>query len=211
MVSAGRTELKKVSIDREKRPLDFCFFDWTEFKIRFFHKFSKKLGKFTAYKVQLAQLPDGKHEQDFVIDTEFFKNMENPDVLSADVKVHLDLVKKNDTYDCTFHCKGMLQIPCDRCLDPMDHEVDAEYHVIVKYGDNYDDGADNLLVIPYSSSYLNVAYILNDTVVLTIPLRHVHPMGKCNRAMASVLSRHRSGGEEFEEVETGIEEEESDD
>lgn len=154
------------------------------------------MGKFTAYKVQLASLPEGRHEQEFEIDTEFFKNMENPDVISSDVKVHLDLVKKNDVYDCTFHCKGMLQIPCDRCLDPLDHEVDTTYHVVVKYGETYDDGADNLLIIPYSDSYLNVAYILYDTVLLTIPLRHVHPMGKCNRAMAAALSRHKNVADE---------------
>ena len=154
------------------------------------------MGKFTAYKVELASLPDGKHEQDFSIDTAFFKNMENRDIISADVHVHLDLVKKNDLYDCTFTVKGMLQIPCDRCLDPLDHEVDTTYHVVVKYGENYDDGADNLLVIPYSNSFLNVAYILNDTILLTIPLRHVHPMGKCNRAMIAALNRHRGTSDE---------------
>lgn len=159
-------------------------------------------------------MADGKHEQDFVIDTEFFKNMENPDILSADIKVHMDLVKKHDVYDCTFHCQGTLQIPCDRCLDPMEHEVDAEYHVVVKYGEDFDDGADNLLVIPFGTPSLNVAYMLSDTIVLTIPLRHVHPMGKCNRAMASVLSKHRSGGgdeEEFEEVDTEVGNEDSED
>ena len=171
------------------------------------------MGKFTAFKVQLASLPDGHHEQDFEITTEFFKNMENTDIISSDVKVHLDLVKKNDTYDCRFHCKGMLQIPCDRCLDPLDHEVDTEYHVIVKYGENYDDGADNLLVIPYSNSYLNVAYILYDTILLTIPLRHVHPLGKCNRAMADALRKHRRSSDEeadeaMEEADAGIETEE---
>ena len=72
------------------------------------------MGKFTAYKVQLASLPDGHHEQDFEIDTEFFKNMENRDILSADIHVHLDLVKKDELYDCTFTVKGMLQVPCDR-------------------------------------------------------------------------------------------------
>lgn len=180
----------------------------------FLEKRETDVGKFTAYKVPLASLSDGHHEQDFTIDTEFFKNMENPDVMSADIKVHMDLEKKHDTYDCTFHCVGQLQIPCDRCLDPLDHEVDAEYHVVVKYGEDYDDGADNLLVIPYSSAYLNVAYMLNDTIVLTIPLRHVHPMGKCNRAMVAALSRHKSGSEDeegFEEVETGIVEEGSED
>lgn len=160
------------------------------------------MGKFTQYKVELASLADGKYEQDFVIDTEFFKNMENYDIISSDVKVHLDLVKKNDTYDCTFHCKGMLQIPCDRCLDALDHEVDATYHVVVKYGDRYDDGADNILTIPYSDRYLNAAYMLYDTVLLTIPLRHVHPLGKCNRQMQAALNRHRAstGDEETDEA-----------
>ncbi len=171
------------------------------------------MGKFTAYKVELASLKDGHYEQDFEIDSEFFKNMENTDVLSADVKVHLDLEKRNDVYDCTFRCNGMLQVPCDRCLDPLDHEVDTEYHVVVKYGDSYDDGADNLLVIPYSNSYLNVAYILYDTILLTIPLRHVHPLGKCNRAMADALRKHRRSSDEeaeeaMEEVDAGMETEE---
>ncbi len=163
------------------------------------------MGKFSQYKVQLASLSDGLHQQDFEVTTELFKNMENRDVISADVKVHLDIVKKNDTYDCTFHCKGMLQIPCDRCLDALDHEVDTTYHVVVKYGDRYDDGADDLLIIPDSDLYLNVAYILYDTILLTIPLRHVHPLGKCNRAMAAALHRHRSSVDD-EETEEALDE-----
>ena len=160
------------------------------------------MGKFAPYKIQLASLPEGKYEQDFECGTEFFKNMENTEIITSDVKVHLDLVKKNDTYDCTFTCRGGLKIPCDRCLDPIDHEVDATYHIIVKYGDDYNDESDELLVIPYSDSYLNVAYMLYDTIVLTIPMRHVHPMGKCNRAMLSALHKHRNTGDE--EVETAL-------
>lgn len=159
------------------------------------------MGKFTAYKVELASLSDGKHEQDFVCDTEFFKNMEHTGVLSSDVKVHLDLEKRHDAYDCTFHCKGKVTVPCDRCLDPMDIDVDTDYHIIVKYGDAFDDESDELLVIPHSSTNLNVAYMLYDTILLTIPLRHVHQPGKCNRAMAAALSKHRSGtDEDAEEV-----------
>ena len=149
------------------------------------------MGKFSAYKVELASLKEGHYEQDFEIKKDFFENMENSDILDADVHVHLNLEKRRDAYDCTFTLKGTIQIPCDRCLDPIDHEVDTVYHVIVKYGDSYDDGADNLLVIPYSNSYLNVAYILYDTILLTIPLRHVHPLGKCNRAMADALRKHK--------------------
>ena len=159
------------------------------------------MGKFTAYKVGLAGKSDGHYEQDFEIGTEFFTNMENYDIISSDVHVHMDMEKKNDAYHCTFECKGTLQIPCDKCLDPMDHEVDATYTVTVKYGDNYDDGADNLLVIPYSNTYLNVAYMLYDTILLTIPLRHVHPSGKCNKAMMDALRKHRTNTDDEEAAE----------
>lgn len=151
--------------------------------------------------MELASAKEGHHEQEFVCDTLFFKNMENTEIISSDVHVHLDMERKNDLYDLTFKCKGKLQIPCDRCLDPMDHEVDTEYHITVTYGDEYDDASDDLLVIPYSDSYLNVAYMLYDTIMLTIPIRHVHPMGKCNRAMVAALSKHKVGGDDPEEGE----------
>ncbi len=152
--------------------------------------------------MQLAALADGHYEQDFEIDSTFFKNMENPDILSADIHVHLDMEKKHEAYDCTFHCQGKLQVPCDRCLDPLDMDVDTTYHIVIKYGDNYDDASDDVLVIPYADSYLNVAYLLYDTILLTIPLRHVHPLGKCNRAMAAVLNRHgaRTDDEQTDEA-----------
>ena len=149
-------------------------------------------------------MADGRHEQDFECDTQFFRNMENTEVISADVHVHLDIVKKHDAYDMTFTLKGMMQIPCDRCLDPMDHEVDTTYHITVKYGDEYNDESDDVLVIPYQDTNLNVAYMLYDTIMLTIPLRHVHPMGKCNRAMAAVLNKHNANIDE-EAAEEGVE------
>lgn len=152
--------------------------------------------------MELASLPDGKHEQDFVCDTEFFKNMEHTGINKSDVKVHLDLEKKNGAYDCTFHCEGTVTVPCDRCLDPIELEVNTDYHIIVKYGETYDDESDELLIIPQSNTYLNVAYMLYDTILLSIPMRHVHPLGKCNRAMAAALNKHRSSadsedGEDF--------------
>ena len=163
------------------------------------------MGKYSAYKVQLASLPEGKFEQEFVCDTQFFKNMENEDVVNSDVKVHLDLEHRNGLYDLKFTLKGVVQVPCDRCLDPIDIEVDTTYDIKVEYGDTYDDASDELLIIPGSNPYLNVAYMLYDTIVLTIPMRHVHPLGKCNRAMAAALTKHKvRGGEDEDMVDTEI-------
>ena len=154
------------------------------------------MGKYSAYKVTLGNLAEGHHEQDFVLDTTFFRNMEDENVIDADIKVHLDLDYRNGIYDCMFTLQGMMHIPCDRCLDPLEHPVDTTYHIAVKYGPEYDDSSDDVLVIPDTDMFLNVAYMLHDTVILTIPMRHVHPMGKCNRAMSDVLKNHSSEADE---------------
>lgn len=160
-----------------------------------------KMGKFAAYKVNLVSLPEGVHEQDFVCGTDFFKNMECGDVIDSDVAVHLYLQKKGEAYHCRFTLCGMMHIPCDRCLDPMAHPVETEYEVTVKYGDTYADNADGVLEIPYSDTDLNVAYLLYDTLMLTIPMRHVHPSGECNKAMAVALHRHSAVLEDEQEIE----------
>ncbi len=137
-------------------------------------------------------MPPGKSEQEFVVDTQFFKNMENTDIIDADVKVAMELEHKNDTYYCHFDLRGMMHIPCDRCLDAMEHPVDTTFDIAVKFGPEYDDSNDDVLVIPETEAWLNVAYMLYDTLVLTVPMRHVHPQGQCNRAMAGVLNRHQA-------------------
>jgi len=150
------------------------------------------MGKFTAYKLQLKSLAEGTHEFDYKIDKQFFVNMEYADVRDADLDVHLTVTYRNSLYKLAFRITGTLTLLCDRCLDDMVLPVDTTYNVNVEYGDAYNDESDDLLIIPQSDNYINVAYMLFDTVVLVIPMKHVHPAGKCNRAMSALLKKHRA-------------------
>ena len=150
------------------------------------------MGKFSAYKLQLKSLAPGTHEFEYVLDKQFFANMESADIHDADLKVKLTAVYRGDVYDLTFKITGNVVLLCDRCLDTMDFPIDASYHIMVKYGDDYNDDSDELLEIPQSDAYINVAYMHYDTVALAIPIKHVHPMGKCNRQMSALLKKHRA-------------------
>ena len=83
----------------------------------------------------------------------------------------------------------------------MFEEEDTSYHIFVKYGPDFNDDSDELLEIPEGDAYLNIAYMIYDTVALTIPIKHVHPLGKCNRAMSTLLKKHRAQGSAGEEDE----------
>ena len=151
------------------------------------------MGKFTEFKLQLKSLPVGTHQMQYNLGKQFFSDMESQDVRDADVDVTLALDYRNDLYDLTFKLSGVLTLLCDRCLDEMELPIETEYHIVVRYGDRYNDDSDEYLEIPDSENYLNVAYMLNDTVALAIPIKHVHPLGKCNRAMSALLKKHRGG------------------
>lgn len=147
------------------------------------------MGKFTAYKLHLKGLPIGNHHFEYAVDSVFFKDMESADIRSGNVKVDLDLKYDGNAYSLDFTFKGEIIIACDRCLDDMPLDIDTAYNIIVKYGDEYDE-KDNVLIIPESDNYLNVAYMIYDTIALEIPLRHVHPAGQCNKEMAAKLRSH---------------------
>ena len=150
------------------------------------------MGKFTEFKLPLKSLPEGTHSIEYHLGKKFFENMESPDIHDADLQVQLTVTYKRDLYTLDFTITGTITLICDRCLDDLIMPVETEYHINVKYGDDYNDEADDLLVIPESDNYLNVAYILYDTVALTVPIKHVHPMGKCNRQMSQMLKKHRA-------------------
>lgn len=143
----------------------------------------------------------GVHEVEYHLGKHFFADMESQDIHDADLQVKLKVDHKNNLYYLDFHIEGEVTLQCDRCLDDLPFPIDASYSIAVEFGDDYNDDNDDLLVIPDSDNYLNVAYMLFDTVELQIPIKHVHPMGKCNRAMSAILKKHRAQAPNDEDAE----------
>lgn len=150
------------------------------------------MGKFTEFKLQLKTLPQGEHSFEYRLGKQFFVNMESADIHDADLHVGLSVVVKADVYQLHFTISGTITLLCDRCLDSLLWPIDTTYDINVKFGDDYNDEADDFLVIPFSNNYLNVAYMLYDTVALAIPIKHVHAPGKCNRQMTAMLRKHKA-------------------
>ena len=150
------------------------------------------MGKFSEYKLPLKSLGEGVHEYRYSIGKQFFADMENTEVRDAALTVRLTVTHRHDAYSLVFKVTGTLTLLCDRCLDDLEIPVDTEYRLMVKYGEDYNDDSDDLLVIPQGDSSLNVSYMIYDTAVLAIPIKHVHPQGKCNRQMSALLKRHRA-------------------
>ena len=163
------------------------------------------MGKYTAFKLPLKSLGVGTHEFEYHLDKQFFVNMESSDIHDADLNVALTVQYNGDIYNLDFHITGEVVLICYRCLDDLRFPIDATYHIVVKYGEDYNDDNDEVLEIPETDNTLNVAYMIKDTVELAIPMKHVHPLGKCNRQMSAMLKKHRAtSGDDDAELENEL-------
>ncbi len=149
------------------------------------------MGKFDLYKISLRGIQPDIQELDYDLDQAFFKAIDSPEVSKGDVHVHLSITDKMDRFEFKFEINGVALVPCDRCLDDVKVPVTAKEILFVKFGEEYADEGDNVVVIPEKESEINIAWFLFEFIALQIPIKHVHPSGECNKPMLSKLRKFR--------------------
>ena len=154
-----------------------------------------------SYKLPLKSLPLGKQEFNYHLDGPFFNEIERSEVTSGSVDVALTVTRdKDDMMELDFVCKGVITVPCDRCLDDLELPVQADYHLTVKLGEQLDDSVDNMLEVPAHWRELDLEPVMRDTVLLTIPIMHCHDEGDCNPEMMARLAEATPSAEAGEEA-----------
>ncbi len=159
------------------------------------------MGKFDPYKVELKNMQQNTQEIEYLLDNDFFTHIDGEEVQKGKVNVQLTVAKVNDMYDLSFQLNGQVMIPCDRCLDDMTLPVETTSHLIVKMGKDFSEESDEIVIIPETEGYINLAWFLYEFVALTIPIKHVHGPGKCNKQMSSKLKKHTASLEGDESAE----------
>ena len=139
-------------------------------------------------------------EYEYQLDNQFFIDLDAPEVQKGQVKVVLKVRKTSGIYQLDFHTEGMVIVFCDRCLDEMEQPIDTDDRLRVKLGLEFSE-EDDMVVIPEEDGYINVAWFIYEFIALSIPMKHVHAPGKCNKEMVGKLSKHlRIKGDDEEDL-----------
>jgi uncharacterized metal-binding protein YceD (DUF177 family) len=72
----------------------------------------------------------------------------------------------------------------------MDFPFETTARLIVKFGKDYSEESDEIVVIPETEGVINLAWFLYEFVALAIPIKHIHAPGKCNKQMTAKLKKH---------------------
>ena len=149
-------------------------------------------------------------EYQYQLDNLFFAELDAPEVQKGKVDVTLKVRKTSGVYQLDFHTEGHVVVICDRCLDEMEQPIETDDRLRVKLGAEYSED-DDMVVVPEEDGYINVAWFIYEFIALSIPMKHVHAPGKCNKEMVDKLSKHLrtvkdEEDDDFEDMEEAEEE-----
>ena len=149
------------------------------------------MGKFDVYRIDFRNIAQGEvRTHEYLLENKFFIDIDGPDVQKGKVNVTLKITHKTVSFELLFRTMGSVYVSCDRCLDDIEIPVESDSRLIVKLGKEYAEESDEVLVISEDDGTLNLAWFLYEFVALAIPMKRVHPPGKCNRTMTSKLKKH---------------------
>lgn len=141
------------------------------------------------YNIPFVGLKIGTHHFDFKIENTFFQNFEYQDFNSADVDVHLALEKKANMLELDFSCSGIVNVNCHLTNEPFDQPIADTFKLVVKFGEEYNDENEEILILPHNEFEINVAQYIYEMVVLAIPAKCIHPGVKDGSLKSDILDK----------------------
>ena len=140
---------------------------------------------------------------------EFFKLIEATGIEKGDLEVSVTVKKGIGAFKLNFHIQGFVIGICDRCLDEVEVNVDTDNVLNVKFGEEFSDD-EEIVVVPEAEGKINVAWYIYEFAYLSLPYRIVHEEGECNEQMQEKLNDfmryegdNEANAEEAEDDEAG--------
>ncbi|MBA22308.1 MAG: hypothetical protein CMP52_03060 [Flavobacteriales bacterium] len=160
----------------------------------------------SEFMLPFVGLKEGVHQLKYEIENTFFKAYDFNDFFDAKIKVELTFDKKATLMNLNFRAVGSVEVACDVTNEHFDFPIDTNYDWIIKFGDDYNNDNDEILIIPHGTYQIDVAQPIYEMVVLAIPLKIIHPGIEDGTLESEILNKL----EELKPKERSISEEKSD-
>jgi uncharacterized metal-binding protein YceD (DUF177 family) len=128
------------------------------------------------YDIEFSGLKNGKHSFQFEIEEEFFALFNSEQEFTNPIIVAEILIDKHSTFlEFFITISGTVNLVCDISNQDFSHSIENEIKVLVKFGEEYDDSNIDVITISNKAHAFNVAQLIYEDVMLSIPMKKVSP------------------------------------
>jgi uncharacterized metal-binding protein YceD (DUF177 family) len=141
------------------------------------------------YTIQFIGLKEGEHSFEYNINNTFFQIFEYDEFNEIDVKINLKLIKKSTLLELYFNASGYVNVNCDLTNEPYNQKIKDEFKLVVKFGAEYNDDNEDILIIPHGEYEINIAQYIYELIILAVPAKRVHPGIEDGTLNSDILSK----------------------
>ena len=117
----------------------------------------------------------GEHHFDYQIDKAFFEYFGYDDFNDVNVTVNVTFEKKATLLELHFKVSGTVNVNCDISYEPYNQNITGTFDLVVKFGDEYNDEFEDILILPHGEYEINVAQYVYELIILSVPVKRIHP------------------------------------
>jgi len=125
--------------------------------------------------IPFSGLKQGKHEFNFKVNNTFFESFEYNEFNDAAIDLHVLLNKSSTMLELEMTATGTVNVNCDVTNEAYDQPITADLDLVVKFGEEYNDDNDEILILPHGEFKVDIAQYVYEMIVLSVPLKKVHP------------------------------------
>ena len=131
--------------------------------------------KTKEYLIPFVGLKLGQHHFEYQIDNAFFDIFDYDEFQNSSIKVNVVLEKKSNMLEISFKHEGIVNVPCDVTGEDFDLPIKSKMKLIVRFGEEFNNDNEELLILPFGEFEVDIAQYIYEMIVLSVPLRRVHP------------------------------------
>lgn len=139
--------------------------------------------------IPFAGLKLGMHQFSFKVKNTFFSTFGYEEFNDADFEIIADLEKTATVMELTLRGKGHANVNCDLSSEPFDLPIDSELELVIKFGEAFNDDAEDILVLPHGEHEVDIAQYIYEMIVLAVPQKKIHPGVTDGSMKSEILDR----------------------
>ncbi|APU10005.1 DNA-binding protein [Cellulophaga lytica] len=131
--------------------------------------------KLKEYSIPFSGLKQGKHSFEYNIDNKFFESFEYNEFNDANIHIEVQLNKMSTMLELEMKAEGTVNVFCDVSSEAYDQPINSTLELVVKFGEEYNDENEEILIIPHGEHQVNISQYLYEMLVLAVPSKRIHP------------------------------------
>ena len=141
------------------------------------------------YLIPFAGLKLAKHQFEYQINNAFFEIFDYNEYQDSNIKVNVVLKKTSTLLELNLKHKGTVNVPCDLTNEDFDLLIKGKMKLIVRFGEEFNNDNEELLILPHGEFEIDIAQYIYEMIVLSVPLRRIHPGIKDGSLQTEALTK----------------------